>query len=357
MDSREHLGFLRERGLLTRTKRSVPALKKVIKECLEPRNGELLVITDKGEPGRETAGVLGAGYYLAAREMGLKPVILSQKPKSSLDIAEPHVKDGLENIDDGHMVVFSLSNKLGEIKDIAKSLRGLMHERQCKYISSTSLGTVPNNRFQAVLDSMDIDYGELRKQQAILKSVLDRGKEIRIKTKAGTDFVMDIGGKESVSNDGNYTIPGRGGNIPCGEVYIPPCGKEGVDGKIVIDVSSRSMSGTMLLKEPINLEVGKGRVTCIEGGMGAKLLEDSLMDAENRARRPDNIRLISELGIGCNPRARVVGAMMVDEKVKGTAHVAIGSNAWFGGDIKTIVHLDQVLSRPKITVDGKPLKH
>ena len=63
-----------------------------------------------------------------------------------------------------------------------------------------------------------------------------------------------------------------------------------------------------------------------------------------------------ELGIGLNPKAKLVGAMIMDDKVKGTGHIGIGSNYWFGGTIYAVTHFDQVFRNPKIFLDDKILK-
>jgi len=52
----------------------------------------------------------------------------------------------------------------------------------------------------------------------------------------------------------------------------------------------------------------------------------------------------------------LIGSTIMDEKVLGTAHIGIGSNHWFGGEIKTVYHGDQVFKNPKIYLDGKLLK-
>ena len=57
-----------------------------------------------------------------------------------------------------------------------------------------------------------------------------------------------------------------------------------------------------------------------------------------------------------NPKAKIIGAMIIDDKTLGTAHIGIGSNYWFGGNIYAIIHLDQVFRNPKIYLDGKVLK-
>ena len=60
---------------------------------------------------------------------------------------------------------------------------------------------------------------------------------------------------------------------------------------------------------------------------------------------------------GMNPKINIIGSMVLDEKACNTAHVAIGSNYWFGGDIKTFLHLDQVMRNPEIFIDGKRLEY
>jgi len=75
--------------------------------------------------------------------------------------------------------------------------------------------------------------------------------------------------------------------------------------------------------------------------------------AEEHAKYAERVRKVAELGIGLNPKAKIIGATIIDEKVLGTAHVGIGSNYWFGGPIRTIIHLDQVFKNPLLKLDGE----
>ena len=188
-----------------------------------------------------------------------------------------------------------------------------------------------------------------------LKKQFDGAEEINITTNAGTDLYYNVKGINSISADGNYTEPGSGGNLPAGEVYAPPNGKR-VEGKIVIDGSSRVQNGTILVKEAITLKIEEGNITEISGGKEAKELENTLNWAASVAKHPGSVRRICELGIGLNPKAKIIGATIVDDKVLGTAHIGIGSNYWFGGNIYAIIHLDQVFRNPKIEFDGKILE-
>ena len=143
--------------------------------------------------------------------------------------------------------------------------------------------------------------------------------------------------------------------MPAGEVYIPPKGLEGVNGKVVIDGSMKTEDGAVLLDSSVTVYVEKGRVVKVEGEK-AHLLEQTFQKFEDRAKYPERVRLVGELGIGINPGAVLIGSMIMDEKVLGTAHIAIGSNYWFGGEIKTIYHGDQVFKNPTFYVDGKKME-
>ena len=91
-------------------------------------------------------------------------------------------------------------------------------------------------------------------------------------------------------------------------------------------------------------------------GEHAPLLEKTFQAFEDRAKYPERVRFVSELGVGINPAAVLIGSMIMDEKVLGTAHIAFGSNSWFGGDIKTIFHGDQVFKNPIFYVDGNKME-
>ena len=69
---------------------------------------------------------------------------------------------------------------------------------------------------------------------------------------------------------------------------------------------------------------------------------------------PDG-RNIAELGIGINPAAMLIGVILEDEKVGGTIHIALGDNSTFGGDVSVDLHLDGIITKPKVLVDGRDL--
>jgi leucyl aminopeptidase (aminopeptidase T) len=64
---------------------------------------------------------------------------------------------------------------------------------------------------------------------------------------------------------------------------------------------------------------------------------------------------VAELGIGTNEKATVTGNILEDEKILGTAHVAFGASAAIGGTVQVPVHLDVVVIKPTVELDGEPI--
>jgi leucyl aminopeptidase (aminopeptidase T) len=64
---------------------------------------------------------------------------------------------------------------------------------------------------------------------------------------------------------------------------------------------------------------------------------------------------VAELGIGSNEKATLIGEVIEDEKILGTAHVAFGASAGIGGTVQVPVHLDCVVMKPDVSIDGEPL--
>ncbi|MFH0931824.1 MAG: aminopeptidase, partial [Candidatus Zixiibacteriota bacterium] len=61
----------------------------------------------------------------------------------------------------------------------------------------------------------------------------------------------------------------------------------------------------------------------------------------------------AELGIGTNDKARIIGNVLEDEKVMGTVHMAIGDNKSMGGNVSVQSHLDGILLKPTLEIDGQ----
>ena len=327
---------------------------KIMKNSLKIKREEIIIISDYGMGKNKMAGMLGYGYYYAAKKKGLKVSIFFQEPKKGFMFSDDQVIEAITRLEKNSIIIVAVSNKLGRFGE-EKSFRHFCAERGHRFLSATGLGDVKPDHFELFLEAMNINYSRMKKKGLAIKKLWDKASEIRIKTAAGTDITFDVSGMQAVANIGEYHDLGKGGNMPAGEVYIPPKGLEGVNGKVVIDGSMKTEDGAVLLESTVTLYIEQGKVVRIEG-RDAHLLEQTFQKFEDRAKYPERVRLIGELGVGINPGAVLMGSMIMDEKVLGTAHIAIGSNYWFGGDIKTIYHGDQVFKNPEFYVDGKKME-
>ncbi len=339
--------------LVEKAKKQSTRFYKIIKSSLKVKNEQILIISDYGEPKRELAPIFGLGYYFAAKHKNLNVNLLLQDTKKGFMHAETHISKALLGLPKESIIILSLSRKLGRFGD-KKSFRGFCKDKGHRFISATGLGDAKTSHLDIFMEAINTNYVRMKKKGLAIKKKLDKAKKIEVKTDAGTNLTFDVEDKISIANIAEHHLPGSGGNIPAGEVYIPPKGYYGVNGVVIIDGSIKTSEGAILLKEPIKLYIEEGRIVKMEG-KDAKHLENTFQKFEDRAKYPYRVRHVGELGIGINPGAVLMGSTIIDEKVLGTAHIAIGSNSWFGGDIKTIFHGDLVFKNPRIYLDGEKL--
>jgi leucyl aminopeptidase (aminopeptidase T) len=199
----------------------------------------------------------------------------------------------------------------------------------------------------AFVSALPIDYRLLERSTAVVARALTSARTCRLTSNAGTDLTLQVSGRTAHEDNGNLREPGSFGNLPAGEAYIAPIETEG-DGTVVVD---GSLAGYGLLRQPLRLHLHNGRIIDAEGEAADWLLRT--LDAGRRGEG----RTIAELGVGVNPGAQVSGTVIVDEKARGTAHVAFGTNISFGGANDASVHVDAVLLKPTVFLDGVPFLH
>lgn len=357
MNHLESLLFLKKNGLIEEAAKYAPAMKRVLRNALGLERGDILmIIGDTGKNGNHCAPLLCASYYLAARKLGVSPNVqlgnthIANKPPSE------EIQNALSLLPDKSIVMLAVSDKLGTLSKIGHSFREFCNIKKHRFTTTSSLSFLPMSKFHYLIKAMDVDYDTLTSKLKKLAQRLSCSSTIRIKSKNGTDFLADIRNNTAISSDGMYNKVGLGGNLPPGEAFIAPH-RDKITGKVVIDGSSRNLYGVHLIKsasDRIIMRIKQGKVMSIEGGEGARLLKRSLNEKSQKSRMPVwGIKKIGEIGIGLNPNASIVGTTIIDEKVLGTAHVALGSNYWFMGRVVAPLHLDQVFRDVEIFLNGK----
>jgi hypothetical protein len=354
LEGSDCIDWLKKKDLLDTCKENSSKLKVVFNDCLNAKNESILIIGDIGYNRKHLAAVLSGTYYFAAKKLGFKPRLFFQVPKIRGDMADKSIVDAIDYLGERSIVISCVSDRIGSLMGRIKGYRKYCEKKNMKFVTTPSLGNVETNHINCIINTLNISYPEVQKMHKKVKSALVKGKELHIRTKAGTNLHMKIDQKNISSSDGDYTRYGTGGNLPAGEVFFPPK-KKSVEGMLVVDGSSRTRKGTELIRNPIKVRIEKGEVVDVQGGKEAVLLRETLSWAERNAQYPWGIRKVCELGIGLNPKAKIIGSTIIDEKSLGTAHIALGSNNWFGGSIFAMTHLDQVFKNPRITIDGRVL--
>lgn len=295
----------------------------VLKGCLGHRPGETLCVVSD-----DAMAELAASFVAAATRLGIETATVTMSPRQT-DGEEPPapVAAALES---AHVAVILTAKSLTHTQ-----ARRRASERGARI---ASMPGADGSRLERLLD---IDYAELGRRCWKVAERLGRGKRLRVTSAAGTDLECAIEGRAPCLDTGVFDSAGAFGNLPAGEVCVAPL--EGtVNGIAVID---GSMAGLGRLPEPLRLVVRDGRVV----DTNSPALRAMLGKAGPQAF------LLGEIGIGLNPRAEVVGNVLEDEKAIGTAHVALGDNLSFGGANQVPLHLDGVLVRPRVFVDGVEL--
>ena len=197
---------------------------------------------------------------------------------------------------------------------------------------------------EAFAAAMSVDYKLLRSSGERIAAALNTADACRITSEAGTDVSLRLKGRRATVDDGHLQEPGAFGNLPAGEAYVAPLEDVG-DGLIVFD---GALADYGLLGAPLQVRLQAGCVVEAQGEAADWLL--STLDAGG-----EHGRSIAELGIGTNPGADLCGLVAIDEKVLGTAHLAFGTSASFGGVNQAAVHIDGLLRRPSLELDGQRL--
>ena len=190
------------------------------------------------------------------------------------------------------------------------------------------------------------DYSEVRRLCEKIGVLMDKASEVHVTSKKGTDITMSIQGRVVERDTGLLLERGDFGNLPAGEVYTAPV-EGSANGTLVFDGAIASVG---LLREPVTVSVREGLATQITGGPKA-----ARFDAMLSAAKKKEAYNIAELGVGCNPKGRLIGNVLEDEKVYGTVHIALGDNSTFGGKVQAGIHLDGIMLNPSLFLDGRPV--
>lgn len=251
------------------------------------------------------------------------------------------------NIDDSNpFIARYLPQKKIEIRRrVVKPIRRLEEERQRKKDMKAALIGFPTQEDAKAMgipfkklskifwDTVRIDYEKLYRFNKHLVQKLANSKNIRIIGER-TNLEFSVKGRGFINACGIVAKKEELGylNLPDGEVFSAPV-ENSTNGEIYFDLPCMYHYGKQV--EGVWFKFRGGKLIDYDVERGMKAFEDVYLNASGDKNK------IGELGIGTNPRAKLTGGMIiVDEKVKGTIHMAIGHNKHFGGKNDATIHWD-----------------
>ncbi|MGH2965197.1 MAG: aminopeptidase [Solirubrobacterales bacterium] len=229
---------------------------------------------------------------------------------------------------------------------MAPTVQSLSHTaaRRAATDAGARAATLPGVTEEMLARVMSADMGEIRRRGHAVADILTAGSEARITCPNGSDLVLSLEGRTATPDTGELSEPGAFGNLPCGEGFISPLHDTG-SGRLVVDGTIGSIG---IPKPPAEIVIEDGQLVSAAGADGQELMDQLTRHGPDASR-------VAELGVGTNEKAILSGELLEDEKILGTVHVAFGASAGIGGTIQVPVHLDCVVMKPHLAIDGEPL--
>jgi len=320
------------------------AVNQVVVNCLKAKKGErTCVITDNQTKhiGQAIADkfreVAGDSTMFVMEDFGNRP----EDGSSPLKFPDK-IKDCLSKAD---ISVYAAQIRNGEMKSFRKPMIDVVIDS--KRIRHGHMVAIEDKIME---DGMAVDYGEIVKVTKRVYDILSKAEKVHVTTTKGTDFVATLNKDWKWGIDDGQIKPGTFGNLPAGEVFTTP---QALDGKVVVD----GILGDYMMEKfglvgstPIYMDIKNGYVQ--ELSCANKEIEAEL---NKYVKKVENSNRVGELGIGTNiGLTKLIGNLLQDEKFPGV-HIALGHPFpdMTGADWNCEVHLDMVILKTTIEVDGK----
>ena len=399
-------------GLFGNKSERTPAAT-VVEDVLKVKKNETVLVIANPE-----TNVIAQDLFTALNEAGAKPVLMFQNKKTSADEAEPGVIGAIKSEPD---IILSISAcKLGRDGEANanpyKDESGKTYDSAFDYLldgkKCTRAVWTPGLTLDMFNRTVQIDYKLLAERCKKLCAKYENVVSVHVTSPNGTDVVVPVAGRTPLVDDGDFSLPGSGGNIPAGEVFISPvvgtgntagleamkkissvkagisgaldmikngklhAGAEaaaetentsggtvasGTSGTIVFDGSMTFSDGDALLETPITVKVVEGFVTDVTGGKEAARLLKDIQAAEREAAAMElSGKLPEGMGVIYARNARNIGELGIglNPNATITGNMLEDEKAFrtchfaigqnYDGDAPSLIHFDGVVRNPTI---------
>ena len=182
-------------------------------------------------------------------------------------------------------------------------------------------GLDPQDYIQRMERAYDVDYPAVYEACKRAKGRFEGVNQVLLRTGKDCELSFEL-------TDREWHIDAGDGDLPCGEIYIAP-----VEGKTQGTVYFETFYLDGAEYEHIRLHIKDGQIINSNQPEIAAFFE----------KQPQENRVVCELGFGMNPNVTdLCGYTVLDEKMCGTFHIAVGANHMFGGANEASGHIDFV---------------
>ena len=191
---------------------------------------------------------------------------------------------------------------------------------------------------------------EVRALTEKIAQLLTSASSARLTTKAGTDLVMSLEARNGVAlvpfgKRGTFCVVPHYAEAACAPI------EDSVEGVAVVDgtmVGGTNFEGPV--EEPFRVYFEKGRIVNISDGKDANRLKNILVKSGQEART------FAELGVNSNHKIpKQLTGTRADNAIAGNVHIGLGRNDHIGGNSKGETHLDVLVTRATLLLDGSPI--
>lgn len=307
------------------------AAQNALEVVLEMNEGEsLLIVTDEHK--RDIA----SAFARAGSELGAK-VRTYTLPAALRPLTEVPTEFGpeLEHCKDGGVIINVFEAHSTETPFRIKLIKQELG-------TNSRIGHAPGITVSMMTQGpMTVDYAEVARHVDHLMVKFENANAVHITAPGGTDITLGIADR---AFDTDVRIkPGALGNLPAGEIWCAPI-EDKADGVIVCD---GSIGDVGQVSSPLKIEVKDGKIVALESTDKELVKKIKALTSVD-----DMASVVGELGIGLNPRARLTGHLLEDEKARKTAHIAFGDNTQMpNGKNNSKTHRDFLFYNPTFEVE------
>ncbi|MFZ7104076.1 MAG: aminopeptidase [Peptococcaceae bacterium] len=300
----------------------------LINQVLEVKKGEtVLIVTDTDRP-----RIITEALAYSAESAGAVVTVIIMKPQS-IGGEEPPSP-----------VAAAMANSQIVINQATFSLTHTDAARQARKNGARIANLRNFTEDMMVNGGINADYDQVGRISEQLAQLLTKADEIRLTTPEGTDLIMKSAGREAIAQTGMVKESGQISGLPDGESTLAPL--EGTTEGVIVAPYIADILGE--ITEPFRMQVTKGRIVEIQGGLQALKLRELLKKHDD-----NGYNAASQFALGTNPACRVIPNTREVSKKLGTAHIAIGDNRSLGGNSPSSFHIDFVFLKPSVYLDGR----